>query len=105
MTAVQSTAVQSVVNEYEVFKNEKNALAFFFFRQASLDQNPQEGPFWFTVSNDKSIAAGTESAHAVFKDVQPEILDIAKQRGVIMLVEFENKQPVRCTPCYLSDAF
>lgn len=93
-----------IVPEYEVFKNDKNALAFFFFRQTTLDQNPQEGPFWFTVEG-KMISAGTPAHHAVFDDVQPEIVDIAKQRGVIMLVEFENKQPVRCTPCYFSEKF
>jgi hypothetical protein len=94
----------AVIPEYEVFKNEKDALAFFFFRQPELDQNPQEGPFWFTVENNR-IAAGTPGHHAVFGGVQPEIIDIAKQRGVIMLVEFEGQQPVRCTPCYLSDKF
>jgi hypothetical protein len=94
----------SIVADYEVFKNEKNALALFFYRQPALDQNPAEGPFWFTLK-DNSIFAGTAAHHAVFKDMKQDIIDIARQRGVIMLMEFENQQPVRCTPCYLTETF
>ena len=65
---------------------------------------PEEGPFWFTIQQDRSIA-GTEDNYAVFEDVEPGVLAAARQRGVIMLVEFENQQPYRCTPCYLSDGF
>lgn len=93
-----------VVSEYEVFKNERDALAFFFYKHPTLDGNPEEGPFWFTIQ-EGNITAGTEKHHAVFQEVSPNILDTARQRGVIMLVEFENQQPIRCTPCYLSDSF
>ncbi|MFH1157826.1 MAG: hypothetical protein V1721_02925 [Pseudomonadota bacterium] len=93
-----------VVQEYEVFKNERNALAFFFFQHPVLDQNPPVGPFWFSLRND-SIVAGTESHSVVFEEVTSDILGIAKQRGVIMLVEFENQNPTRCTPCYLTKTF
>lgn len=99
-----SAAINPVVEEYEVFKNDKNALAFFFFRQNSLDDAPPEGPFWFTIQQDR-IVAGTETNYAVFEHVNTNILDTARQRGVIMLVEFENQEPVRCTPCYLSENF
>jgi hypothetical protein len=95
---------EAIVQEYEVFKNARDALAFFFYRQVSLDDAPAEGPFWFSVNND-TITAGTESSHAIFQGVKPNIVSVAKRRGVIMLVEFENQQPVRCTPCYLSDSF
>ncbi len=97
-------AVDPVVSEYEVFKNERNALAFFFFHHPVSDQNKAEGPFWFTIEADH-ISAGTETHHVLFEDIKREVLDIARQRGVIMLVEFENQQPVRCTPCYLTDMF
>lgn len=97
-------AVEPVVAEYEVFRNENNALAFFFYRHPLLDQNTANGPFWFT-AEDSRIRAGTEAHHAIFEDVKPDIIRIARQRGVIMLVEFENQQPVRCTPCYLQDNF
>ncbi|MCK5518822.1 MAG: hypothetical protein KAI61_05350 [Alphaproteobacteria bacterium] len=93
-----------VVQEYEVFKNKRNALAFFFFHQPILDKNPSVGPFWFSLKKD-SIVAGTEINSVVFKDLMSDILDIAKQRGVIMLVEFENQNPLRCTPCYLTKTF
>lgn len=91
-----------IVSEYEVFKNGRNALAFFFYKQDALDDSAEEGPFWFTI-DEQRIIAGTETSHAVFEGVKPDILDVARQRGVIMLVEFEQQQPVRCTPCYLSD--
>jgi len=97
-------ANNAVVSEYEVFKNGRNALAFFFYKHPTLDGNPEEGPFWFTIQENR-IVAGTESHFAIFEDVSQPILDTARQRGVIMLVEFENQQPVRCTPCYLSDNF
>ncbi len=93
-----------VISEYEVFKNEKNALSFFFAHQSALDSNPTEGPFWFNVNGNK-ISAGTRDHHAVFEDVQSDIIQVAKKRGVVMLVEFENREPVRCTPCYFSDTF
>jgi len=96
--------MESIVAEYEVFKNDRNALAFFFARQPALDHNPAEGPFWFTVQ-DNRLSAGTREYHAVFEAVQRDIVDIAQQRGVIMMIEFENQQPVRCTPCYFSDTF
>lgn len=95
----------AIVPEHEVFKNNKDALAFFFYHQASLDGNAEEGPFWFRIEDNSSIIAGTEKHYAVFEDLTPAIIDTARQRGVIMLVEFENQQPFRCTPCYLSDSF
>lgn len=92
-----------VVQEYEVFRNAKDALAFFFYRQSTLDANAEAGPFWFTTQDDKRILAGTAANYAVFEGVDAGVLETAKKRGVIMLVEFENQQPVRCTPCYMSD--
>jgi hypothetical protein len=92
------------VSEHEVFKNVRNALAFFFYRHPVLDGNAEEGPFWFTIQ-DQRIIAGTSEAYAVFENIAPDVLGAAKQRGVIMLVEFENQQPYRCTPCYLSTGF
>ena len=94
----------SPVAEFEVFKNEQNALAFFFFRNDALDQNPPEGPFWFRIENN-SIIAGTETHGVLFDSIRQDLLDIARQRGVIMLMEFEGEHPVRCTPCYLTDQF
>lgn len=105
MSAVDiSQGEGNVVQEYEVFKNKRDALAFFFFHQPVLDKNPLIGPFWFSLKKD-SIVAGTEIHSVVFKDLMSDILDIAKQRGVIMLVEFENQNPLRCTPCYITKTF
>jgi len=95
-------AENPIVSEYEVFQNGRSALAFFFYHQASLDENAEEGPFWFTIDGQR-IIAGTEDSYAVFESVEKSVIDTAKKRGVIMLVEFENQQPFRCTPCYLSD--
>jgi len=92
------------VRDYEVFKNEHNALAFFFYHSPVLDQNAAAGPFWFSV-HDNSILAGTEAHHVVFADVKQDIIEVARQRGVIMMMEFEGQQPTRCTPCYLSESF
>jgi hypothetical protein len=94
----------ATISEYEVFRNERNALAFFFFRNPILDQNAAEGPFWFSTTKD-SITAGTEEHHIFFDALKPDIIEIAKQRGVIMLMEFEGQTPVRCTPCYLTETF
>lgn len=93
-----------VVSDYEVFRNERNAVAFFLYRHALLDRNAEEGPFWFTIQ-DNRIIAGTGNNHAIFEGLAPNVLDAARQRGVIMLVEFENNLPMRCTPCYLSNSF
>lgn len=103
--AAAPTGPNPVVAEHEIFKNDKNALAFFFYHSPVLDKNAEEGPFWFTIQNENKIVAGTSAAYAVFEGIKPEVIATAKQRGVIMLVEFENQQPFRCTPCYLSDSF
>lgn len=94
-----------VIAEHEVFKNDKNAVAFFFYHSSVLDKNAEEGPFWFTIQDGTRIVAGTSEAYNVFEGLNPDVVAMAKQRGVIMLVEFENQQPFRCTPCYLSDSF
>ena len=68
MSAVDiSQGEGNVVQEYEVFKNKRDALAFFFFHQPVLDKNPLIGPFWFSLKKD-SIVAGTEIHSVVFKD-------------------------------------
>lgn len=96
--------IDPVVAEYEVFKNDRDALAFFFFRHPSLDNTDNQGPFWFNIQ-DSRIMAGTEQHHAVFDGVNADVIETARERGVIMLVEFEDQQPLRCTPCYLADSF
>lgn len=100
-TAAPAAVAETVVNEHEVFKNNADALAFFFYRQPALDEAPEEGPFWFSFKDD-TLIAGTKETYAVFPGIEPKIIETAKKRGVIMLVEFENQQPYRCTPCYLS---
>jgi hypothetical protein len=92
------------VKDYEVFRNERNALAFFFHHQPELALDSQTGPFWFTIEGD-SIQAGVEGQQIVFAGVRQDILAIARQRGVLMMMEFEGQAPVRCTPCYLSGTF
>jgi hypothetical protein len=99
-----SDTTDLTVKEYEVFNNEYNALAFFLYHHTVLDQNATEGPFAFSI-HDNSIFAGTAAHHVIFESVQQEIIDIARQRGVIMMMEFEGQQPVRCTPCYISEDF
>ncbi len=88
--------------EYEVFRNEKDALAFFMYRQGTLDAMGNDGPFWFQVEGNR-IIAGSEQHQTLFEGMSDELIAIAMKRGVIMLVEFENQLPVRCTPCYLTD--
>ncbi len=92
----------SIVTTYEVFSNGSDALAFFMPRHPPFDGMAEEGPFWFSIQNNLIIAGDDHSRFAAFPDLAPELLDIARQRGVIMLVEFENSQPLRCTPCYLA---
>ncbi|MBU6475790.1 MAG: hypothetical protein KGL10_08645 [Alphaproteobacteria bacterium] len=100
-----SSAEETVVQDYEVFKNEKNALAFFFYHNAVLDMNNAVGPFWFSIRGDNAIRAGTQAHHVVFEDVNADIINMARERGVIMMMEFVERDPVRCTPCYITDAF
>lgn len=88
--------------EYEVFCNDKNALAFFMYRQGTLDAMGNDGPFWFQIDGDR-IIAGSEQHQTLFEGMSNDLLAVARERGVIMLVEFENQQPMRCTPCYLTD--
>ena len=96
--------MSSVVQEYEVFKNDKNALAFFFYHEPELDQNPVDGPFYFIIDGN-NIVAGTKEYNIVLEKLTPEIIEIARQRGNLLLMEFENQQPMRATPCYLIDSF
>lgn len=89
--------------EYEVFRNDKNALAFFLYRQGALDGMSNDGPFWFQIERN-TIVAGDDKHRIVFDDMSDELLGIATERGVILLIEFEEQQAVRCTPCYLTDS-
>ena len=92
-----------VVPEYEVFQNDNDALAFFMNRQPSLDNAGQDGPFWFTIHENNNIIAGSQHGQAFFPDVEQQVLETARSRGVILLVEFENQKPLRCTPCYYTE--
>ncbi len=94
----------AVVADYEVFKNEKNALAFFFYENPILAKNDAAGPFSFAI-HDNAIRAGTESFYVIFEDVNQDIINTARTRGVIMMMEFQGQTPVRCTPCYITDTF
>jgi len=94
-------AISPIVPEYEVFKNNKDAVAFFMSRHPILDQAGNEGPFWFT-THANGIIAGSGTSQTVFPSVERDVLDKAVERGVILLVEFENQEAYRCTPCYLA---
>ncbi len=98
----QEMEYNPITPEYEVFLNGQNAVAFFMHRHPVLDANDDMGPFWFAVHNEDTLVAGTETNYTILPQVTPEIIDIARQRRVIMLVEFENQKAIRCTPCYLS---
>jgi len=91
----------NIINDYEVFTNDQNALAFFMARSPVIDQMDANGPFQFHIDGD-TLMAGNEVFKVAFPEMEPGLIDIAKARGVIMLVEFENQQAARCTPCYLS---
>ncbi|MDD9900457.1 MAG: hypothetical protein OXT65_05725 [Alphaproteobacteria bacterium] len=101
--AQESGGISPRVNEYEIFINQKNALAFFMNRSPILDENPEEGPFWFVIDKQR-IIAGTADAYAVFEEIEERLLDVARRRGVITLVEFQDQQPYRITPCYLVES-
>ena len=72
-------------------------------RQSSLDEADPDGPFWFTVHEGKNLIAGSEGGQAYFSNVANDVIETAKERGVILLIEFENQEPVRCTPCYFTE--
>mgnify|MGYP000695637209 CR=1 FL=1 len=91
---------EAVVSEYEVFKNDNNAIAFFLSRQEAADLTGDAGPFWFSVHEGANIIAGSETAQVYLSNVSEKVIETALERGVILLIEFENQKPVRCTPCY-----
>jgi len=94
----------SVVDEYEIFTNDKGAIAFFFYRDPDLDNNNPEGPFIFTISGN-NLFAGTKEFYVTFPNVSDEYINKAKERGNLMLMEFEDQTPVRATPCYFVEGF
>ena len=102
-TPAGATPEPAFVTEYEVFTNDGQALTFFMNRHPRLDAKESAGPFFFAVQGDK-IVAGTEKNHVIFDGVEPDILATSRERGVILLIEFENRKPIRCTPCYLVNA-
>ena len=91
-----------IVEDYEVFTNDRNAVAFFMMRHEALDENREKGPFLFALQGEDTLIVGTEEHHAIFPNVKKSVIDSIKQRNAMLLVEFENQQPFRCTPCYLS---
>jgi len=94
----------SLVEEYEIFTNDKGAIAFYFYKQDVLDNNNPAGPFIFTV-HENNLFAGTKEHYVTFPEVKTEIIEKAKERGNLVLMEFEDKQPVRATPCYFVEGF
>ncbi len=97
----EMTTISPIVPEYEVFENERNALAFFLGKHPMLDQNDDNGPFWF-ITHNSGIIAGSGENQAVFPVVDPKLIATARERGVILLFEFEGQEPSRATPCYLA---
>lgn len=89
-----------VVPEYEVFRNDNNAVAFFMNRQPSIDTAGDEGPYFFTVHEGKNIVAGSDNGQVYLADVAEDVIEVAVTRGVLLMVEFEDQKPIRCTPCY-----
>jgi len=96
------TANPFIVEDYEVFTNDRDAVAFFMLRHQALDENREKGPFLFALQGDDTLIVGTEEHHAIFPNVKASVVDALRQRSALLLVEFENQQPFRCTPCYLS---
>ncbi len=96
------TASPFIVEDYEVFTNDRDAVAFFMLRHQALDENREKGPFLFALQGDDTLIVGTEEHHAIFPNVKASVVDALRQRSALLLVEFENQQPFRCTPCYLS---
>ncbi len=94
----------SVVEEYEIFTNDKGSIAIFFYKQDVLDNNSPDGPFVFTI-HENNLFAGTKEHYVTFPEVSAEYIEKAKTRGNIMLMEFEDQDPVRATPCYFVDGF
>ena len=92
---------EALVPEYEVFKNDNNAIAFFLSRQEAADLAGDAGPFWFSVHEGTNIVAGSENAQIYLSNVSESVIETAQARGVILLIEFEDQKPLRCTPCYL----
>lgn len=95
-----SESADPVVPEYEVFKNDNNAVAFFLNRQEAVDTAGDDGPFFFVVHEGKNIVAGGENGQVFFADVADDVIETAVTRGVLLMVEFEDQKPIRCTPCY-----
>ena len=95
-------ATEALVEDYEIFTNDRNAVAFFLLRHPALDDNREKGPFLFAVQDNDTVIVGTEAHHAIFPNVAQDVINAIKERNAILLVEFENQAPFRCTPCYLS---
>ena len=98
--AVKAADESPVVPEYEVFRNDNNAVAFFMNRQPSVDTAGGEGPYFFSIHEGKNIVAGSENGQVFFADVAEDVVEAAITRGVLLMVEFEDQKPIRCTPCY-----
>lgn len=97
---IKKTPDNPVVPEYEVFRNDNNAVAFFMNRQQSVDTAGDDGPYFFNVHEGKNIVAGSENGQVFFADVAEDVIEAAVTRGVLLMVEFEEQKPIRCTPCY-----
>ena len=101
MTA-EHVPAQAIVKDYEVFTNDRNAVAFFMLRHPALDHNREKGPYLFAIQGKDTVVIGTKEHHAILPNVSPAIIDTIRKRSALLLVEFENQEPFRCTPCYLS---
>ena len=79
-----------VVPEYEVFKNERDALAFFFYKHPTLDGNPEEGPFWFAIRDDRIVAS--------VEDILEERVTLRRKVARVPKAQVRDHRPVICRP-------
>lgn len=94
------TQPPEVISTYEVLFAVRTGVTILLPETPLLDVEAK-APVSFRISaeNPKDILIDADGNAAVLKDLNPDYLEEARERGVIMLYETRDDEVVRCTPC------
>lgn len=90
-----------IITDFEVVMNGDGQLAFMMRKNPSLDAMDYRRKFWFNIHKNK-IIIGACTFRVAFNDVDAALVEIARHNKNVLLVEIENEQVVRTTPCEFS---
>ena len=90
-----------IISNYEVWGDEDAAISIVIDKNPAMDVFEDDAPFWFKVDPAFSMIVGGDEERIVLKGMKPQLAEMAESCENIMIIEVDNREIVRCTPCRL----